>query len=220
LKNGKQRTVLKKSSYFRKFCKQRYQEGNQAQAKVRSVCKVFIVLVCIFFPLFCSFAGEHIIFYRTGEKDQNAWSLLKKYFDSKGYNVSIYEKPETFEKHLENANRINKTNASLMWAIDFRIGDKNDVFVAVTNSIKGNGKFLTIDEVPAQHIVRSTEFAKCAASSFGKTVKELPLFPLLGIDMPGVFLIMECTKDKTGEALNTLNDCLQKYFMRGIKNEK
>ncbi|MCX5811599.1 MAG: hypothetical protein NT178_03530 [Proteobacteria bacterium] len=182
--------------------------------------KVFIILVCILFPLFCSFAGEHIILYRTGEKDQNAWSLLKKYFDSKGYNVSIYEKPETFEKHLENANRINRANALLMLAIDFRIGDKDDVFVAVTNSKKGSGKFLTIEEIPAQHIVRSTEIAKCVASSFGKTVKELPLLPLHGVDMPGVFLRMECTKDKTGETLNTLNDCLQKYFMRGIKNEK
>jgi hypothetical protein len=182
--------------------------------------KVFIIIVCIFFPLCCSFAGEHIIFYCTGEKDQNAWNLLKRYFDNKGYNVSIYEKSETFEKHLENANKANRANASLMLAIDFRIGDKDNVFVAVTNSKQGSGKFLTIEEIPAQHIVRSTEFAKCVTSSFGKTVKELPLLPLIGVDMPGVFLRMECTKDKTGETLNVLNDCLQKYFMRGIKNEK
>jgi hypothetical protein len=182
--------------------------------------RVLIVLICILFPLFCSFAGEHIILYRTGEKDQNAWGLLKKYFDSKGYNVSIYEKPETFEKHLENVNKINRTNAALMLAIDFRIGDKDDVFVAVTNSKKGSGKFLTIEEIPAQHIVLSAELAKCTASSFGKTVKELPLLPLYGVDMPGVFLRMECAKEKTGGTLDRLNDCLQKYFMRGIKNEK
>jgi hypothetical protein len=182
--------------------------------------KVFIILLCILFPIFYSYADEHIIIYQTGEKDQNSWNLLKKYFDSKGYNVSIYEKPETFEKHLENANKINRTNASLMLAVDFRIGDKDDVFVAVTDSKKGNDKFLTIEEIPAQHIVLSKEFAKCVASYFGKTVKELPLLPLLGIDMPGTFLRMECTKAKTGETLNMLNDCLQKYFMRGIKNEK
>jgi hypothetical protein len=104
-----------------------------------------------------------------------------------------------------------------MLAIDFRIGDKEDVFVAVTNSKKGTGKFLTIEEIPAQHIVRATEFAKCAASSFGKTVKELPLLPLYGVDMPGVFLRMECAKEKTGETLNTLNDCLQKYFIERYK---
>ncbi len=182
--------------------------------------KIFIILVCLLFPLLCSSAGEQIIFYNTGGKDQETWSLLKKYFDSKGYNVSIYEKPETLEKHLENANKINRTKSSLLLAMDFRIGDKDDIFVAVTNSKKGNGKFFTIEEIPAQHIVRSAEFAKLIASSFGKTVKELPLLPLFGIDMPGVFLRMECTKDKMNETLNVLNDCFQKYFMRGIKNEK
>jgi hypothetical protein len=205
---------------FRRNYGQKYQEENHKQTVKSLKCKTFIVLICIFSPLFCSFAGEQIIFYSTGVKDQEALSQLKKYFDSKGYNVSIYEKAETLEKHLENVNKINKTKSSLLLATDFRIGDKNDIFVAVTNSKKGNGKFLTIEEIPAQHVVRSMEFAQCVTSPFGKKVKELPLFPLLGVDMPGVFLKMECTKDKMGETLNMLNDCLQKYFMRGIKDEK
>jgi hypothetical protein len=35
--------------------------------------------------------------------------------------------------------------------------------------------------------------------------------------MPGIFLRMECTKEKAGEMLNKLHDSLQKYFRRGIK---
>jgi len=182
--------------------------------------KVLIILLCMLFPLFCSYAAEHIILYNVGIKDQDSWGILKKYFDSKGYNVSIYEKAETFDKHLENVNKINRAKNALLLAIDFSIRDKNDVFVAVADSRKGNGKFLTIEEIPAKHIVRSMELAKCVASSFGKTVKELPLLPLLGIDMPGVFLRMESTKGKTNESLNALNSCLQKYFTRGIENEK
>ncbi|MCX5806906.1 MAG: hypothetical protein NT010_12735 [Proteobacteria bacterium] len=220
MKNGKQSIIHKILRDFQWNYGQKYQEENQERTAISLKCKIFIVLICIFFPLFYSFAGEHIIFYNTGVKDQEAWSQLKKYFDSKGYNVSIYDKAETLEKHLENANNINRTKSSLLLAMDFRIGDKDDVFVAVTDSKKGNGKFLTIEEIPAQHVVRSTEFAKCVTSSFGKTVKELPLFPLLGVDMPGVFLRMECTKGKMGETLNKLNDCFQKYFTRGIKNEK
>ena len=183
--------------------------------------KIFIILVCIIFcPFLYSFAGEHIVLYSAGEKDQAAWSLLKKYFDSKGYNVSIYEKTETLEKHLANVKRINRKNALLMLALDFRIAEKNDVFVAVSDAKKGKGKLLTIEEVPAQHIEDSMELAKYIASTFGKTVKGLPLFPLLGVDIPALFLRMECTNEKAGEMLDKLNDCLQKYFKRGTKNEK
>lgn len=185
--------------------------------------KVFLILLCVLFPFFYSHAADHIVLYNTGEKDEAAWGTLKKYFDSKGYNVSIYEKASNLEKHLEKVNMMNRTNASLMLALDFRIGEKNDVFVAVTDVKQGSGRIfsriLTIEEIPGQYIELSMEFAKYVASSFGKTVKELPLFPLLGVAMPGIFLRMECTKDKVDEMLNILNDSLQKYFKRSIKNE-
>jgi hypothetical protein len=181
--------------------------------------KAFMVLLCFFLSLSFSHAGEQIPLYCVGEKDQASWNMLKKYFDSKGYNVSIYEKTDNLERHLENANKINKIKASLMLVMDFRIGDKNDVFVAVTNAKKEKGRIFTIEGIPGQHVDLSAEFAGCFATAFRKTVKELPLFPLLGVDMPAAFLRIECTKEKADEALNVLNDCLQKYFQRGKKDE-
>ncbi len=182
--------------------------------------KTLIVFICILFPLFSSFAGENIVLYRSGEKDQTSWNLMKNYFDRKGYDTGIYEKPESFEEHLKNVNSINRTKASFMLVIDFRMGAENNLFIAVTDSKKVKGNFLAIEEIPGKHAVRSMEYAKCVASSYGKKVKELPLFPLLGVDVPGVFLRMECTKDGAMGTLNILTECLQKYFTRGAKNEK
>jgi hypothetical protein len=180
---------------------------------------VFIVMLLIFVSFSFSHAGEAIPLYCAGEKDQASWNFLKRYFDSKGYNVSIYEKTDNLEKHLENVSRINKTGASLMLVMDFRMGDRNDVFAAITNAKKGTGKILAIDEIPGQYVDLSAEVAGCVATPFRRTVKELPLFPLLGIDMPALFLRIECTKEKADEVLNVVDDCLRKYFQRGKKNE-
>jgi hypothetical protein len=177
--------------------------------------KAFLTVLLLIFSLSAAHAGEQFALYCAGEKDQPSWNILKKYFDSKGYNVSIYEKTDNLEKHLENANRINKTGASLMLVMDFRIGDRNDVFAAITNAKKGKGRILSIEEVPGQYVELSAEVAGCVATPFRRTVKELPLFPLLGIDMPALFLRIECTKEKAEETLNVVNDCLQKYFQRG-----
>ena len=181
--------------------------------------KAFLTVLLLISSLSSAHAGEQFALYCAGEKDQASWNILKKYFDSKGYNVSIYEKTDNLEKHLENANRINKTGASLMLVMDFRMGDNNDVFAAITNAKKGKGKILSIEEVPGQYVELSAEVAGCVATPFRKTVKELPLFPLLGVDMPALFLRIECTKEKADEMLNVVNDCLQKYFQRGKKNE-
>jgi hypothetical protein len=171
-------------------------------------------------PFFYSQAGEHIVLYHVGEKDPVAWSLFNKYFSDKGYIINTYEGTDSLEKHIENVNKINKGKGSLLLAIDFNVGEINHAFVAITDVKKRNGNVLTIDEVPAIHVDDSREFATLFASSFNKGIKQLPLFPLLGVDMPGVLLKMECTKENVSEMLNKLHESLQKYFRRGIKNER
>ena len=182
--------------------------------------KIFLLLLlATFLSVLSVHAGDQLALYSVGEKDQSSWNILKKFFDGKGYNVNVYEKADNLEKHLENANRINRTGASLMLVMDFRVGDKNELFAAITNAKKGKGKILSIEEVPGQYVDASAEVAGCVATAFRKTVKELPLFPLLGVDMPALFLRIECTKEKADETLNVVSDCLQKYFQRGKKNE-
>ena len=55
------------------------------------------------------------------------------------------------------------------------------------------------------------------AEAFGVKVYELPLFPLLGIDMPGLFMEIECPKEHADEILGKITDSMQKYFGKGKK---
>jgi len=178
------------------------------------------VLVFLLFPFFCSHGEEHIVFYRFGTKDPVAWNQLRKYFVTKGYRISFYDGADNLEEHVENVNRINGLNASLLIAMDYGIGDKNRSMVAVTTAKKGRGNILAIDEVPAVHGAESRELANLVAGTFKKNVMELPLFPLLGVDMPGIFLWVESTPDRSTEVFDKLHDGLQKYLKRGRKNEK
>lgn len=177
--------------------------------------KQIFIFICLLFPFFNAYAGDSIVIYRMGGKDQAVWSLFKKSFDRKGYNVSIYEKADNIDRHLETINRINKTNASLMLAMDLRTSEKADVFIAFTDAKKGTGRFLTIEEVTGQHTDNSMILAKEVATSFGKRAKGLSLFPLLGVDMPGIFIKIECTNEQANEMLNKLHEGIQKFMKRG-----
>jgi len=160
------------------------------------------------------YAGEQLVLYRIGEMDQPSWGLLRQYFIKKGYTLNIYESTGSIEKHIENANRINRGKRSLLLAVDFKIGEGNHVLVAVTEGKRGQGSILSIEEVSAAHLSESRECARIVASFFHKKVKEFPLLPLTGIDMPGIFVKIECTKDKTEDMLSPLHDGLQRYFKK------
>jgi hypothetical protein len=90
----------------------------------------------------------------------------------------------------------------------------------MSSARRGKGNILAIDEVPAVYANESRELATLFGSAFKKGVKELPLFPLLGIDMPGVFLKIECTPDQMNDVIDKVGDSLQKYFRKGMKDER
>jgi hypothetical protein len=182
--------------------------------------KHLLLVFCLLFPLTCSYASEHIVFYRFGDRDPAAWSLLKKHFGTKGYSVSIYEGSNILEKHIENVNRMNREKAMLLVALDFSFGPTDRVFVAAAEAKRRTGNIPAIEEVPARHAVESKECAKMVAASFHRGFVEVPLFPLLGVDMPAIFMRLECTKEKTLEIFDTLTAGLQQYFGRGTTNEK
>ena len=182
--------------------------------------QILFTLFFVFFPIFCSHAGEHIVLYRLGIKDPVAWEQLRKYLTTKGYKISMFDGPDTIEKHVENVNKINKLNASALIALDFAAGDKNRTIVAVSSAKKGKGNILAIEEMPALYANESRELATSLASVFNKGVKEFPLFPLLGVDIPGIYLKIYYTHDKTNEVLEKLHEGMQRYFKRGIKDER
>jgi hypothetical protein len=179
------------------------------------------ILVCIFLliPFFSLEARDNIVFYQMGDRDPALWSVLKKYFTGKGYGVSIYEGADSIEKQIQNVNKISKEKAIVFLAVELVPSEKEGIFIAISKTNKGKGSILEIDEVPAVHGTDSEDLALSIATSFGAKIKRLPLFVFLGIDMPGAFLKIGCPKDRTGEILNRLNEGLQKYLNRGVKDE-
>jgi len=182
--------------------------------------KYFLIVVICLFSFSYSYADEQFVIYRMGERDQTAWNMFGKYFSAKGYNMSYYDGADNLDKHIENVNKINRSNGTVVLAIDLVVGGTSSVFVAATNAKRGKGTIPNIDEVPAIQINNSMELATMIAAPFNKKIKKLPLFMLLGIDMPGIFLRLESPKDKMGEMFDRLHEGLQKYTKRGIKNER
>ncbi|HNS15793.1 MAG TPA: hypothetical protein PKM08_10705 [Syntrophorhabdaceae bacterium] len=178
--------------------------------------KYFLLIVICILSFSYSYADEHFVIYRMGERDQAAWNMFRKYFSAKGYNMSYYDGADSIDRHIENVNKINTSNGTVLLAIDLVLGGTtNNVLVAATNARRGKGNIPDIDEVPAIHINNSMELATMIAAPFSKKIKRMPLFMLLGIDMPAIFLRLESPKDKAGEAFDRLHEGLQKYAKRG-----
>jgi len=179
------------------------------------------ILICILLlmPFFSLHARDNLVFYQMGDRNPALWGGLKTYFTGKGYGVSIYESADGVEKQIQNANKINKEKAAIFLAIELVPSEKEGIFVAISKTKKGTGNILEIDEVPAARGADSEELALSIAAPFGAKIKRLPLFAFLGIDVPGAFLKIDCPKDKTGEIFNKLNEGLQKYLNRGVKDE-
>jgi len=179
--------------------------------------KTVFSLILSVLPFFYSYADEYIVLYRVSEKNPAYVNQFRKYLNNKGYRVNVYEKANKLVQHLENVNKINKEKASLLLAIDFNIGDENRVLVAVTDARREKGRFLSIEEVPALYLEASKAVATLVASSLNTKVKQFPIFLLLGIDMPGILLIVECTKENINHVFDALYEGLQKYYGRSTK---
>ena len=178
-----------------------------------------LLLLCVV-PFTHAYAGQQIMFYQMGEKDPAVWNIVKKYFTGKDYQVSMYEGTDNMEKHIENVRRINKAGGALFLAMDFSISETNEIFVAFSDAKAGKKAILGIDEVPAVYADDSKELATLIASSFNKTAKDLPLFPLLGVNIPGIFLRITCTKEDTINVFDKMHESFQKYSIRGLRHER
>lgn len=55
--------------------------------------------------------------------------------------MSIYDATENMDRHLENLNRINRSNALLALAQNFKTSDKPDVLVASSEGEKAREDF-------------------------------------------------------------------------------
>ena len=155
--------------------------------------------------------------YHVGERDPAPMSLLKRHLAAKGFIVTAIEGTDDIDKQAELAGRINRLRASLFIAVDFSFGEEERELIAVTDAKRKTGQVTAIEDVPGLHASSSREVADLMAEAFGVKVLELPLFPLLGIDVPGLFMEIECPKERSDEVLGKIADSLQKYFGKGKK---
>ncbi len=165
-------------------------------------------------------AGDAVVFYRVGERDVVAWNLLRKYMEGKGYEVTMYEGAQTIEKQMEAVNRINRVRAGLCVALDAAISGEESCFVGVTRSRRPKGSVLSAEEVGFLHADQSRKCARAVAGMFNRKVVEFPIFPLLGVDMPAIYLRLRFPQEKATEVLDKVHGGLQKYFSRGSQDEK
>jgi hypothetical protein len=180
----------------------------------------FLLACCVLlaFAISC-YAAEHITVYKLGDGSTPHWDTLKRHLQKKGYRVSMYDGATTIEKHVENVNRINREKAMVFLALDLRAGERMRAVAAIDDSKGEPLRFATIREVSSSHRVESQRLAGALAAPFGASVKELSLFPLLGVDMPGLFLHVEYAPDGLPAALDMLYEGLQKYFGRSSVDE-
>ena len=206
-------------------------------------------IVTMFVAAQSSSGADSFALYQVGTKEVQSWSLARDFFKEKGYDI-VYQLGETtLEKHLDKMSRINRSPAKFLLAMEFVPGDDAAVLVAMTDrkgtdgetslepggaavsrtgkdvtafapDVRTGNKFLAIDELQRKYASDSTRLADAIAGSFHVKVKHVPLFPLLGADMPGIFLRIECKQDKVGEMLGLLHRGIQNYLRRDVSHER
>ena len=160
-------------------------------------------------------ASRSVALYRVGERGQDACAFLKQYLEARGYQVALYQGESTIEKHVEKANLINRGAAKMCIAVARVLDEKKRVLVARTEARKGEGRFLTVDEVPEHYAGESQVLADAVAGQFGVRAKRMPLFPLLGIRMPGIYIEVRGPEGDLQDIAEKLYLGMEKYFRKG-----
>jgi hypothetical protein len=162
-------------------------------------------------------AGNRIVFYRIGQSGQVAWTQLTQYFEGKGFSVTVVQGETVIERHVEKVSRINRGPGGVFLAMELIPGGRSRVMVAESDAKKGKGRFLAIDEIPARFAPESDKLAGHAAAAFNVKVKHLPLFPLLGVTMPGILVKLEFGEGETTDVIAKLCGGVEAYFSERIK---
>ena len=217
--------------------------------KGRAGLVILLSLIILFTAFQSCFGAGSFALYQVGTKEVQSWSLARDFFREKGYDILYQLGETTLEKHLEKMSKINRSSAKFLLAMEFVSGDDTGVLVVMTDrrgpggdtspesggaamsrtgkdvttfapDVQAGNRFLAVDELQRKYASDSTRLADAIAGSFHVKVKHVPLFPLLGADMPGIFLRIECKQDKVGEMLGLLHAGIQNYLRRDVSHER
>ena len=181
------------------------------------------LLIILFLFSSFAFASGHIIIYETKERTSEI-NKLKRYLEIKKIKVSLYNKTDQIDKHIENLNKINNSKASLLIAINIDIKEREYLFIAIPDikglSPKSQGRFKFLEDIPATYEKDNEELAMTIASPFNAKIKTLPLFYAIGLDMPCIFINMTIKKENENFFFEKLYSGIQSYLTRGEKNER
>ncbi|MGA3173512.1 MAG: hypothetical protein ABSE25_03690 [Syntrophorhabdales bacterium] len=179
------------------------------RARVRTLCAILLILF-----LFAQgdAAGPAVILYRIGDGGEEALALLAQSLEGKGYGVNLVQGETDIDKHVEKISRINRVQEAVFLAVEIVPSEKSRVTVAEAEGRKGEGRFLSITEIPSRFAEESDRLAASVAAPFGVKITHLPLFPLLGVTMPGIAVKLELSTGDNSETISRLSSGIEKYF--------
>jgi hypothetical protein len=180
--------------------------------KLLFALQVLAVLFLVILSTSVQAAGPTIALYRVGNSVQDIGSSVTRALETKGFSVMLIQGETTVERHVEKINIVNRSPAKIFLAFQFVPSEKiRRITVVKTLSKKGNGNFLMINEVPGKFADESNRLAYAIADSFAVKVKQMPLFPLLGVNMPGLFLRLEAKESDLTDFATKLSASLEKF---------
>ncbi len=187
--------------------------------------RTFAVLLLIVAVAIPCYGGNNLIFYQLG-RDEEAGRALKGYLEGRGYGVTFYQGETALERHAEKVSLINRQFQAVFIATRFVKGERERVLVASTPEKRlpareeGQDLFIAAQDVPVRLASESRRLAEAVAGPFQTKPVTMPLFPLVGVDMPGILLFVEYKPERLQETIAALEEGLQKYFRREMKHEK
>ncbi|MCX7856725.1 MAG: hypothetical protein N2513_01895 [Deltaproteobacteria bacterium] len=155
--------------------------------------------------------AQQIFFYLLDKPDNELWQIFLKTIKKQGLVSSVYMGNRNLEEHLRLITQINSKKKGLFIAMDVKKREKFGLFVGVFKPKKPEGKIARIDEIPYVHFELSNKIAESIAASYNKRVVKLPLFPMLGVDMPAIYIKISGEKRDIEKLAGDINEVIRKY---------
>jgi len=145
--------------------------------------RIFLFLV-LFSPLSLH-ASDCVVLYSLGG-EREALQSLRKGLQVDGIEVRVVQAQRDIGLHLKQAESINEEGCLLFIAFYAEKGVRDSIFVGIPKAVGvSRGMLLAPDDMPYLYLKESERIALSIPSAH---VRRIPLFPLLGIKAPGVFL--------------------------------